>query len=47
MIVPGLDELCVRYKYVSNRRIYMMSRDVAGKWLDLYQRETGTMKPID
>ena len=24
-----------------NRRIYMMSRDVEGRWLDLHQRETG------
>jgi uncharacterized protein (DUF2236 family) len=32
---------------VANRRIYMMSRDVEGRWLDLHQRETGVSKPID
>jgi hypothetical protein len=32
---------------VVNRRIYMMSRDVEGRWLDLHQRETGVSKPID
>ena len=31
----------------TNRRIYMMSRDVEGRWLDLHQRETGARKPID
>jgi hypothetical protein len=33
---PALDELCTRYGDVTNRRIYMMSRDVEGKWLDLH-----------
>jgi hypothetical protein len=45
--VPALDELCDRYGDVSNRRVYMMSRDVEGKWLDLHQRATGARKPID
>jgi hypothetical protein len=45
--VPSLDELCSRYGDPTNRRIYMMSRDVEGRWLDLHQRETGASKPID
>lgn len=44
---PALDELCARYGDPTNRRIYMMSRDVEGRWLDLHQRETGASKPID
>jgi hypothetical protein len=45
--IPELDELCKRYGDPENRRIYMMSRDVEGRWLDLHQRETGASKPID
>jgi hypothetical protein len=45
--IPALDELCNRYGDPINRRIYMMSRDVEGRWLDLHQRETGEGKPID
>jgi hypothetical protein len=45
--IPALDELCERYSDSENRRIYMMCRDVEGKWLDLQQRETGVGKPID
>jgi hypothetical protein len=45
--IPALDELCDRYGDLANRRVYMMSRDVEGKWLDLHQRETGVAKPID
>jgi hypothetical protein len=45
--LPALDELCDRYGDASNRRVYMMSRDVEGKWLDLHQRATGARKPID
>ena len=45
--IPGLDELCSRYGDLANRRVYMMSRDVEGRWLDLLQRETGVAKPID
>jgi hypothetical protein len=45
--VPPLGELCARYGDPENRRIYMMSRDVEGRWLDLHQRATGAAKPID
>jgi hypothetical protein len=45
--IPALDELCERYGASENRRIYMMSRDVEGRWFDLHQRETGMSKPID
>jgi hypothetical protein len=45
--IPGLDELHDRYGDPENRRVYMMSRDVEGRWLDLHQRSTGTAKPID
>lgn len=45
--VPSLDELCSRYGDPSNRRIYMMSRDVEGRWLAMHERETGTRPPID
>jgi hypothetical protein len=45
--IPELDELCERYGDPENRRIYMMSRDVEGRWLDLHHRETGAGKPID
>jgi len=44
---PALDELCARYGDPTNRRIYMMSRDVEGRWLDLHRNETGASKPID
>lgn len=44
---PGLEELAGRYGDPGNRRIYMMSRDVEGRWLDLHRRETGAAKPID
>ena len=45
--IPALDELCERYGDLENRRIYMMSRDVEGRWLDLHHRATGAGKPID
>jgi hypothetical protein len=45
--IPDLDELCERYGDPDNRRIYMMSRDVEGRWLDLHARKTGSAKPID
>jgi hypothetical protein len=45
--IPALDELGARYADPANRRIYMMSRDIEGRWLDLHQRETGAAKPID
>ena len=45
--IPALDELCARYGDPTNRRIYMMSRDVEGRWLEMHERETGTKPPID
>jgi hypothetical protein len=45
--IPALDELCSRYGDSGNRRIYMMSRDVEGRWLDMYGRETGVRPPLD
>ena len=45
--IPTLAELSERYGDPENRRIYMMSRDVEGRWLDLHQRESGGSKPID
>jgi hypothetical protein len=44
---PLLDELCDRYGDSRSRRIYTMSRDVEGKWLDLHRHATGASKPID
>ncbi|HWB48935.1 MAG TPA: radical SAM protein [Stellaceae bacterium] len=45
--IPAVDELAARYGDPDNRRIYMMSRDVEGRWLDLHHRRTGAPKPID
>jgi hypothetical protein len=45
--IPALDELCVRYGDPTNRKIYMMSRDIEGRWMDMHQRATGTKTPID
>jgi hypothetical protein len=45
--IPSLDELCARHGDPTSRKIYMMSRDVEGRWLDLHERETGTKIPID
>ena len=45
--IPALDELSARYGDCGNRRIYMMSRDIEGRWLDLHHRATGAPKPID
>jgi hypothetical protein len=45
--IPALDELAARYGDTTNRRVYMMSRDVEGRWLDLHRRETGAAPPID
>jgi hypothetical protein len=36
-----------RYGDPANRSIYMMSRDVEGRWIDLHRRATGTRPPID
>ena len=45
--IPVLDALCARYGDRSNRRVYAMSRDVEGRWLDLHRRETGAPMPLD
>ena len=45
--VPALDELSVRYGDPTNRKIYMMSRDIEGRWLDMRQRATGIKTPIN
>jgi hypothetical protein len=45
--VPPLAELCERYGDRENRRVYMMSRDVEGRWLDLHECETGAKPPLD
>jgi hypothetical protein len=37
----------VRYGDPTNRKIYMMSRDIEGRWMDMHQRATGTKTPID
>jgi hypothetical protein len=46
-LIPALDELCARYGDAANRKIYMMSRDVEGRWLDLHARAMGARPPID
>ena len=45
--IPALDELCSRYGDTTNRRIYLMSRDIEGRWMDLHARATGARTPID
>jgi hypothetical protein len=45
--IPALDELCARYGDPANRRIYIMSRDVEGRWIDLHRHANGTKPPID
>jgi hypothetical protein len=45
--IPSLGELCARYGDPDSRKVYMMSRDVEGRWLDLHARETGVKAPID
>jgi hypothetical protein len=45
--IPSLEELCARYGDPTNRKVYMMSRDVEGRWLDLHMRETGSKAPLD
>jgi hypothetical protein len=46
-LMPALDELCSRYGDSTSRKIYMMSRDVEGRWLDLHEHATGAKPPID
>jgi hypothetical protein len=45
--IPALDELASRYGDQENRKVYMMSRDVEGRWLALHERATGVKAPID
>jgi hypothetical protein len=45
--IPALDELCSRYADRTSRKVYVMSRDVEGRWLDLHERETGIKTPVD
>jgi hypothetical protein len=45
--IPSLEELCSRYGDLTSRKVYMMSRDVEGRWMDLYVRETGIVPPLD
>jgi hypothetical protein len=45
--IPSLEELCSRYGDPTSRKIYMMSRDVEGRWMDLHARETGIKRPVD
>jgi hypothetical protein len=46
-LIPALDELCAHHGDTTNRKIYIMSRDVEGRWMDLHARATGTRTPID
>jgi hypothetical protein len=45
--IPALAELCARYGDPTSRKVYVMSRDVEGRWLDLHERETGIKTPVD
>ena len=45
--IPALGELRSHYGDPTNRRIYMMSHDVEGRWLEMHSRETGIRPPID
>jgi hypothetical protein len=45
--IPSLGELCERYGDPASRKVYMMSRDVEGRWLDLHARDTGIKVPLD
>jgi hypothetical protein len=45
--IPGLEELCDRYGDRENRRVYVMSRDVEGKWMAMHERATGAKMPLD
>jgi hypothetical protein len=44
---PGARRACARYGDPENRRVYMMSRDVEGRWLEMHARVTGIKPPID
>lgn len=45
--IPSLSELAGRYGDPTSRKVYMMSRDVEGRWLALHERATGIKVPID
>ncbi len=45
--IPSLGELCARYGDPTSRKVYMMSRDVEGRWIDRHAHETGGKPPID
>lgn len=45
--IPSLEELCSRYGDPTSRKVYMMSRDVEGRWMHLHAQETGVKTPID
>ena len=45
--IPPLGELCSRYGDRENRRVYMMSRDVEGRWMALHRRTSGAAMPLD
>jgi hypothetical protein len=45
--IPTLEELCAGYGDSENRRVYVMSRDVEGRWLDMHHSKMDVPKPID
>jgi hypothetical protein len=45
--IPSLEYLCDRYGDRENRRVYIMSRDVEGKWMAMHERATGAKMPLD
>jgi hypothetical protein len=45
--MPSFEELCARYGDPRSRKIYMLSRDLEQKWMDMHERETGTPIPPD
>ena len=46
-LIPALDELCSRYGDPASRKIYVMSRDVEGRWMAVHEQETGVKMPVD
>jgi hypothetical protein len=45
--MPSLEELCARHGDLAGRKVYMLSRDVEQKWMDMYERDTGVRIPPD
>jgi hypothetical protein len=45
--MPGLDELCERYGDRHNRKVYMLSKDLECKWMDLHAQTTRIPIPLD